>query len=599
MSKFSQVAFLWRSVFALLARAAPLLSVVVIFITIVDALAAILVLYTLKELVDVISVQMTDGTAQDFSRVLFALSITGAAILFSVLLQGISKVFRMRQGLLVSDHVEREIHDRAIAVDMRYYESPAYYDSLERARHGGSNRPAQIIGNTLNTFRAAFMLTAIFILLASIEWVILPLLVVPVALALFIRLHFTRKLFDWRMSRAQTERRAAYLDWLLTNEQHAKDLRINRIGGFFRDQFRDIRRDLRNSEIRIEQSRLTIEFAVSVIGAGVFIGASAYLLSQSLGGERLIGDVVLFVLLLRRAEGSGSEFVGNVSRIVDDHLYLKRLFDFLAVVPSISSPPSPRTIPPEIHKGIALSNVSFRYDGAHQDALSRVSLELPPGKVVALVGENGSGKTSLIKVLTRLYDPTAGLVTLDGTDIREFDPEQYRRLISATFQDFMHYAATVEENVRFGDVSLPDSSNRLSLSAKQAGAIKFIENLPNTFSTKLTKIFDGGHDLSIGQWQRLALARSFYPKSKFVVLDEPTSAMDPKAEYELFENFKSRLDGRGALVISHRLSTIRQADYTYVLERGAIVEHGTHEDLVEKRGTYAELFEKQARNYQY
>jgi ATP-binding cassette subfamily B protein len=597
VKRLDQLIKTWVRILALLRQASPGLSVAVALTTLVEAVAGIGVLYTVKLLVDTISADMDTLQTDGLAHVLPILAFTGGAIVVTVLTQNIGSILRMRQGMAVSEYVDREIHDRAISVDLQFYESPRYYDALERARHGGAQRPAQIVSNVVLTFRAAIVLAGVLLLLVGIDLLLVPILLLPVLVALFVRLHYTRKLFDWRMARAQLERRTSYLDWMLTSATHAKELRLNRIGGFFRDQYRTFRSQVREGHISIEQARLWAEFAVAILGAGVFIAASAWLLQQTFTQQRPIGDVVLFVLLLRRAESGGSELVGNISRIVDDHLYLRRLFDFLAIKPLIMAPPSPARIPSQIADGVKLSNVSFKYDGAQELALQDVSLQIRPGQIVALVGENGSGKTTLIKLLTRLYDPTSGSISLDATDIRQFDPDEYRRLFSVIFQDYATYAETAGNNIRFGDVSLPSSPLTISGAALRAGASSFIERLPQSYDTPLTKLFDDGQDLSIGQWQRLALARAFYPHSKFIILDEPTSAVDPKAEFELFEKFRERVGGRGALVISHRLSTIRQADYTYVLQGGRIIEQGPHGDLIAAQGRYAELFEKQAQHY--
>lgn len=597
MNRLTRFVSLWRGVFSLLKASAPILSVAVGVLTLLEAAASIGVLYVIKILVDTISSELGTTSNDGFGAVIQALLLTGGAVLFAALLQRVNSVLKMRQGLLVSDHVDKQIHDRAISVDLRFYESPNYYDSLERARHGGNMRPARAVSNVISMISTAITLIGIFVLLATIEWRLIPILVIPIILALFVRLYYTRRLFNWRMSKAQRERRALYLDTLMTHVQHAKELRLNRIGEFLRDQYRAIRVEVRNGEISIEQGRHISEFLFAVIGTIVFIGTSSWLLFQSLEQSRPLGDVVLFVLLLRRAESSGSTFVGNMSSIVDDHLYLQRLFSFLSVEPGITRPKTPVALPSPMSDGLKISNVSFRYDGTDKTVLRNVSMELRPKQIVALVGENGSGKTTLIKLLTRLYDPTDGSVTLDGTDIRRFDPVEFRRLFSVILQDYTCYAATVDENIKFGDISLNDAELRIADAAEKAGATSFIEQLHSGYQTPLTRLFDNGHDLSIGQWQRLALARAFYPESEFVILDEPTSAVDPKAEFELFENFRARLGDRGALIISHRLSTIRQADYTYVLEAGEIVEHGTHDALVKNGGKYADLFEKQARHY--
>lgn len=597
MIQLKRVIAIWKHVVELLKVAAPIISILVTIVTIIEAAVGLLILYLIKLLVDNISSNLANPEDGNFNQVLLFLAITGAGLVLAVFFRSLNGILKLNQSHLVRDHVDREVQHRAISVDFGFYESPLYHDSLQRARQVGNDRPAQFVFNSVLTLRAGITLFGILLLLCTIEVALLPILLAPITIALFVRLYFTRRLFDWRMSRAQMERRARYFDWVMTTISHAKTIRLNNIGPFFREQYQALRKQIRTNEIRIEQRRLWSEFVMSTIGAIVFVLASAWLLWQTMVSGRSLGDVVLFVLLLRRAESAGTEFVGNVSKIVDDHLYLERLFEFLSIQSKIRSPESPRQIPAEFRDCIRLSDVSFTYDGAKQETLSKVSLEIRPGQFVALVGENGSGKTTLIKLLTRLYDPTSGRITFDGTDIRQFDPSEYHRLMSVIFQDYPMYSDTVENNIQFGDISSPIDHKRLRHAARDSGAIEFIEKLPSGFQTPLTKLFDDGQDLSIGQWQRLALARAFYPKTKLLILDEPTSAVDPQAEFDLFNDFRSKLGERSALVISHRLSTIRHADYAYVLKSGRIIEHGTHQQLISAKGVYSDLFQKQALHY--
>ncbi len=570
---------------------------VVALLTLVEAATNIAALYAMKLLVDEISTGVGGARTDGVSAIIPTLLVTAGALVGMVIVQNISNMLRLRQGLLVSEYVDRQIHDRAISVDLQFYESPRYYDALERARAGGAQRPAQVISSLIGAVRAALELLAVLALMARIDLRLLPVLVIPVSLALFVRLHYTRKLFNWRMARAQNERRAGYFDWMLTSATFAKEMRVNGLGAFFRDRYNALKSQLRIDQIRIEQAKAWSELAIALLGAGVFVAAGALLLQDSLAGARPLGDVVLFLLLLRRAEGAGNEMVGGASRIVDDHLYMERLFEFLAIKPTLETTTGARPLPAGGGDSIKLTNVSFRYSPDGNDVLQNVSIELRRGQVVALVGENGSGKTTLIKLLTRLYDPTSGVITFDGTDIRTFAVAEYRRRLSVIFQDFATHAEPVSENIRFGDIASPATADRIAGAAAKAGAAEFIAELPKGYDTPLTRLFEDGQDLSVGQWQRLALARALYPASQFLILDEPTSALDPRAEYELFEDFRKKIDGRGALVISHRLSTVRQADYTYVLDKGRIVEHGRHDDLVAAGGKYAELFDMQAKHY--
>lgn len=597
VNRIAQIFETWKQAVALLRKACPRLSLAVALLTLLEAAANIAALYAMKLLVDEISPAVGGSKADGVGAIMPTLIVTAGALVGMVIVQNIANMLRLRQGLLVSEYVDRQIHDRAISVDLQFYESPLYHDALERARAGGAQRPAQVISSLISAVRAAIELLAVLALMARIDLRLLPVLVIPVSLALIARLHYTRKLFNWRMSRAQNERRAGYFDWLLTSATYAKEMRLAGLGGFFRDRYHTLKSQLRTDQIRIEQQKAWSELAIALLGALVFVAAGALLLQDSLAGTRPLGDVVLFLLLLRRAEGAGNEMVGGASRIVDDHMYMQRLFEFLGITPTLET--STGKLPPPASGGdsIKLTNVSFRYSPDGPDVLHDVSLELQRGKVVALVGENGSGKTTLIKLLTRLYDPTSGVVLLDGTDIRTFAAAEYRRLLSVIFQDFAVYAEPVSDNIRFGDIATPATPDRITAAAKSAGATEFIARLPKGYDTQLTRMFEDGQDLSVGQWQRLALARALYPASRFLILDEPTSALDPRAEYELFQDFREKIGGRGALVISHRLSTVRQADYTYVLDHGRIVEHGRHDDLVAAGGKYAELFDMQAKHY--
>jgi ATP-binding cassette, subfamily B, bacterial len=597
VTRLTDLARLWTGVFGLLRRSAPRITALVAMATVAEIAASVGLLYAAKLLVDAISVELSASAAGAADHAMSALVIMGIAVVANVLLHNLGNALRMRQRMAVGEYVDEQIHDRAISVDLQFYETPQYYDALERARQGGTQRPAQIVGNVMSAFKSAGMLLAVLVMLAAIDLRLMPVLLLPIIIGLLVRLHFTRKLFDWRMARAQIDRRAGYLDWMLTSITYAKELRLNRSGNLFRDQYRSLRAQMNKGEIDNETARLWPEFAVSLFGAAVFLGASAWLLQEALSQQRLIGDVALFVLLLRRAEAGGQEFVGSIARVVDDQLYLRRLFDFLSIKPRIERPLSPAAISSPLNQGVKLSNVGFRYEGSAEDALQDVSLELPPGRIVALVGENGSGKTTLIKLLTRLYDPTSGTVSLEGRDVRDLDPAAYRRLFSVIFQDYAVYAETAAENIRLGDPDKDAHPDSIARAAQQAGASEFIERLPLSYATPLTKLFDNGRDLSVGQYQRLALARALYADSSFLILDEPTSAVDPRAEHELFEKFRERIGGRGALIISHRLSTVRMADYTYVLQGGRIIEHGVHDALVAQGGYYADLFEKQGQHY--
>lgn len=576
------------------------LSIVVAILTLFETGLAIGALYLIKLLVEVISKDFVPGSeTADPGRILIYLGLTGGSLLAAAVIQAVANYYRAAQGLVVSDYVSREIHTRAIAVDLAFYESPKYYDSLARARQAGTQRPAQVVSTVLLLLKSMLFLIAVLIMIAGIDWRLLPAITVAVAGYLVVRVKFTRTFYDWRVRRVQLERRASYLDWLMTSDIHAKELRLAGLARHLQDAYTDIRTKIRGEQLGLERRRARSEAFAATAGVLVFAGATGFLVVQAFADRLSIGDLVLFVLLFRRAEVTGRELVSHISKLYDDQLFLSQLFGFLDVEPEIRVPAIVKSIPEKIETGLVLKDVSFSYPNHANKTLEGINLELKPGKVVALVGENGSGKTSLIKLISRLYDPSEGQITLDGVDVRDFDPEEYRRLFSIIFQDYSKYAETARENIRFGDVSQLPTSPKIQEAARLASAEDFLLGLPDGYDTPLTRMFDDGQEISIGQWQRLALARAFFPESKFIIMDEPTSALDPMAEFSLFENFKERIGDRGALVISHRLSTIRMADYTYVLEDGKIAEAGTHDELVANGKTYADLFERQGRNYRF
>lgn len=590
---------MWSKVFALLLFSSPRLSIAVSALTILEMVFGLSALYIFKLLIDAISNELSASSdAVQAHRVYYYLALTAGATLAGVLVQAAANYARIAQSLYVADYVDREIHSRAIQIDLAFFESPKYFDSLERARQAGSQRPAQVISGIFLLLKSSLFLGATLILIAGIDWRLGPSILLPVLVVLGVQMRFTQRMFNWRTKRIQMERRAQYIDFLMTSNSHAKEVRMGNLGPFLSKRYAGLREVIRREQLLIERHKSIAEGISASVGTMVFLGTTGFLIYRAFQGGVSIGDLILFVLLFRRAEASGREFVGQLTKLYDDQMYLRQLFDFLDTKPQITrSKKGTEAVPVKTDGPLVMENVSFQYPGNHQPTLQNINLEIRRGQIVALVGENGSGKTSLIKLIGRLYDPVSGVISVGGTDVRDFDPEEYRRHFSIIFQDYACYADTVRQNIGYGDVNRPLNETRLQQAAEKSDSTDFIKDLKDGFDTLLTRVFDDGQEISIGQWQRLALARAFYPDTDFVVMDEPTSALDPKAEFELFQNFRERLEGRSALVISHRLSTIRQADYIYVLAKGKIVEQGSHDELIAQKSQYASLFEKQGRNY--
>lgn len=562
-----------------------------------EVVAGLAALYLIKRLVDILTNALEPETGH-LSQAMLYVALTGTATLLHLTAKALSSFAQEVQGQFVSDHVDGLIHNRAVVADLAFYESPRYFDTLRRARESGPTRPAKVVGNLLQMGQNTIMLVAIGGLMSSIHWLLLPVLLVGVIPGLMVRIHFTKVLYKWNRRRTQLYRRAIYIDGLIISDYHAKELRLNQLGDYLKEVHKSLRTLIRQEQIGISQRRTLLELIIAILGTLAFFLSLIYLAWQTSLGKISVGNLVLFLLVFQRGQATVQALLGNVSKLYEDHLYIGQLFEFMDLRPTLIGPTKPLIVPRPMNQGIIIENVTFQYPGAPEVALHNISLAIAPGQIVAMVGANGSGKTTLIKVLCRLYDPTEGRILLDGIDVREFDIDDYRRVFSVIFQDYAKYSLTVRENIRFGDIILPENSPAIANAAVASGADEFIQELRYGYDTQLSRVFDDGQELSTGQWQKIALARSFLHQSQIIVLDEPTSALDANAEFELFRDFRNRIGHRSAVVISHRLSTVRQADYIYVLDKGRINEQGTHDALIAQRGIYQRMFERQAFYYQ-
>lgn len=589
-----------RRIWPLLWQSTPQWTILSTSLMLAEVVAGLASLYLVKRLVDVLTSALgaEQGTA-NLTRVVIYVVLTAAATLVHLVAKAVADFANETQGQIVSEYVDTIIHAKAIEADLSFYESPLYFDTLQRARQGGSTRPAGVVSNLLQLGRNLVMLLAIGGLMVSIHWLLLPVLLLGVIPGLLVRLHFTRILYDWERRRTQMQRRVGYVDYLITSDWHAKELRLNQLGPHLREVYRILQLQLRRERLKISRQRTLVELIIASAGTVAFFLSLAYLAWRTSLGQTSLGDLVLFLLVFQRGQGAVQALLGNISRTYADHLYLSQLFEFLDIRPTLLEPASPRPIPCPMAQGVVMENVTFQYPGAPGVALRNISLKVRPGEIVALVGANGSGKTTLIKVLCRLYDPTEGRLTLDGVDACEYGLEDFNRVFSVIFQDYTHYAMTVRDNIRFGDIAQPQDSPDIVKAAIAAGADEFIQQLPRGYDTQLSRTFDDGQEISIGQWQKLALARAFLHQSQVIVLDEPTSALDANAEFNLFRDFRDRIGHRSAVIISHRLSTVRMADYIYVLDKGQIIEHGNHDTLISQDGAYKQMFERQAYYYQH
>jgi len=555
-------------------------------------------LYLMKLIVDAVTYAVsTPGDPGALTRVFIWIGLAALVALATAGFQLVESLIKESQALAVSDYMYRIIHDKSVSVDLAYYENPQYFDTLHRAQQEGPYRPLQIINGLTRLGQNSISLAAVVGLLVSFHWIAALVLFVAAIPGLLVKTKYSGRVFQWQRDRTQTERQAGYFNWILTGYDHAKEMRLFRLGKLFAERFNDLRRTLRLEKIDITKRRSVSDFAAQVFATLCVFTIFGVIGFRTVKGEITLGDMVMYFQAFHRGLGFFRDMLGGLADLYENNLFLSNLYEFLDIKPSIREPSTPVSFPVPMKKGIVFDGVVFCYPSVQKNTLEGISLTVPPGTVAALVGDNGSGKTTLIKLLCRLYDPTSGKITIDGIDIRSFGIAALRRQVSVIFQDYVRYHLTARENIWFGNVDLPAESQRIDAAARSAGAQDLIARLPNGYDTVLGKWFDDGEELSIGEWQKIALARAFMGDSQIIVLDEPTSNLDVKTEHAVFERFKALLDGRTAILISHRFSTVRMADCIYLLENGRIIESGSHDELMRFGGKYAQMFEKQARYY--
>ena len=571
-----------------------------VVLLIIQGVIPVLALYLIKLIIDAVTagVNAPDQVAA-FEQVRLLIGLAIIVAIVGIVIEAGSKVVKDAQAQLMSDYIYNLLHAKSIEIDLEYYDNSDYYDTLHQAQSQSVYRPFKIMMELLGTAQHCISLTAIIGLLISLHWGMALILFVAAIPGILVRLKFSHRQYRWMQRRTSTERQANYISQLLTRDTHAKEIRLFALGDYFQGQFRSLRQQIRREKIDLIASRSIQEAGVQIGSTLAVFGAFGFISYRTLQGQITLGELVMYYQAFQKGQEFLERMMQNLAMLYEDNLFLSNLYKFLDLKPQVMEPVNPLPVPRPMRSGIVFNHVSFDYPNTSRKTLQNINLSIKPGEVVALVGENGSGKTTLIKLLCRLYDPTEGSITLDGTDLRQFSITALRAEFSVIFQDYAKYHLTAKENIWFGDMNLAAEDEKIIQAAHRSGAHEVITRLPQSYGTTLGKLFEDGEELSIGQWQKVALARAFLRDSQVIVLDEPTSAMDPKAEYEVFKTFRELLQNQAAILISHRLSTVKMADRIYVLDRGRLIEQGTHAELIALNGTYAELFERQAEQYRF
>jgi ATP-binding cassette subfamily B protein len=579
-------------------RAAPSWTVLNVALAVVQGILPLFAVYLMKLIVDAVTqgITATDHAAA-FRTAAFYILLAAAVGLATALLRSLGTLVSEAMGQVVTDHVSDIIHSKSIAVDLEYYENSKYYDALHRAQQEAPSRPMRIVTDLLSTAQSFISMIAMAALLFTLHWSVGLIVVLAAIPGALVRVRFSRKMYAWQRARTMSERQTWYFHWLLTDGTRAKEVRLFGLGELFRGLYRDLRQILRKERIGIATRRAWADFASGAAAVLAIFGIFAYIVWQTISGAISLGSMVMYYQAFQTGLSSLQAVLGGLAGLYEDNLFLTYYHEFMTLEPRVLAPAKPAPIPRPMTEGIRFEAVDFSYPDTARTALAGISLTVRPGEVAALVGPNGSGKTTLVKLLCRLYDPTAGAITLDGADLRSFDVDELRRHMSVIFQDFAQYQLTARENIRVGNVDLAGDDPAIEAAARDAGADPVIQGLRHGYDTMLGKWFEEGEELSVGEWQKVALARAFVRDAQILVFDEPTSALDPETEWRVFQHIKELARGRAVVLISHRFSTVRTADRIHILDGGRIVESGDHDELMALQGRYAHMYEVQARAY--
>lgn len=565
-----------------------------IVLLVVQGLLPVATVYLTRLLVDrIVAVAGKGMTGESIQFILVpAILMAGVLLLAEFLLSAIGWV-RTAQSELVQDYITTLVHEKSVAVDIAFYESPDYHDHLNRARSDASSRSLALLENSGSLLQNSITLLAMTAILLPYGVWLPAFLLLSTLPAFYIVLRLNRRHHQW-WQRTTTDRRwLQYYELLLTNDAVAAELRLFNLGSYFQSAYQMLRQRLRIEHLKLVKAQTLSRFGASAIALSISGIAVAWMARQVLLGIITLGDLALFYQAFNQGQTLMRSLLGNLGEIYKNSLFIRDLLEFLRLQPRVISPPKPLPIPLAIKQGIHFRQVTFRYPGSERAVLTDFNLTIPAGKMVAIVGDNGAGKSTLIKLLCRFYDPESGGIELDGADLRDFSVEELRGLITVLFQFPIPYYVTAAQNIAVGDLAAAPSTAEIEAAARGAGIHETIARLPQGYNTPLGKWFPGGTDLSGGEWQRLALARSFLRRAQMIILDEPTSAMDPWAEFDWLERFRTLANGRTALVITHRFTLAMRADMIHVMRDGQIVESGNHDALLAQGGLYAQSWTAQ------
>ncbi|MEN8155166.1 MAG: ABC transporter ATP-binding protein [Acidobacteriota bacterium] len=673
----------------------PVLTILNIIIILFQAVLPLAALFLMKNIVDSVTKGISAvNKLSEFNTVLFWIALAAGVAVLSAIFASISSYISEAQSLRITDSMMEMIHKRSVIADLQFYEDPEYFNTLRRAQKEAPHRPSMIVKKLVDIIKNSLSLAGIGVLLFSFNWWLGLILVFVAFPSALVKIKFSRRMYGYQEKHVEIERKSWYFHMVMTDREFAKEIRLFNLGDFFVSRFKDIATILRENKLVISKRKVIYEVSTQVLTTAAIFGTFAFICYQTLGGFLTLGGMVMYYQGFQRGLNFLKSLLGSLAGLYEDNLFLTNFYKFLDIEPVISSPEDPEEVPET--GDLRLKDITFTYPGSEKPVLSGIDFSIPHGKVAALVGENGSGKSTIVKLACRFYDPDAGDISFNGIDLKKMKPMEWRKKISVVFQDFIKYDLTAEENIRVGNIektgdrsqesgdrisqlkkdkfearstklwfhssrnplrltrfldraNLPKAKfvetnsnyknsnfkNRIShpfrgwgpgedqkpvlrsineaepesgkemewkdeivKAARLSGADTVLNKLPDGYNSQLGKMFEEGKELSIGEWQKIAIARAFYRDSDIIILDEPSSSLDPLSEAELFEQFKKLIKGKTAILISHRFSTVKMADKIFVMKDKKIIEEGSHKELINKKGFYYKMYYSQAKNYE-